>query len=197
MLSKRCLVVIVLTLLADACDADQRVPPNTQPAIILDHVEAMTGKSLSVTEGWAFTADSDLWVVAIGVWDRSSDGLMVEYSVAIWDDSGKPLRDAIVKHGKESILVQEFRYTPIFPLRLKRGHSYRVGAFYREPGDDPRVDGGSNNRISEHKNIRWLGHHRTLGDKLTFPGKAASAFTGSFGPNLLIQEGKQPKAIEE
>lgn len=164
-----------------------------QPAIVLDRIMVTTGgAAVNVTEGWAFTLDQDLWVVSLGVWDSKRDGLREEHPVAIWDERGTLILKSSVPAGDKSFLVNDFRYTRVLPSRLKRGETYIVGAFYSKPLVDPHVDGGSNNRISQHKHIRWMGRRRLIADKLTFPADKADSNVGAFGPNLLVEGGVMP-----
>jgi hypothetical protein len=155
------------------------------------------GAAVNVTEGWAFTVDEDLWVVAVGVWDGKRDGLREEHPVAIWDETGKLLLNASVPAGEKPFLVNDFRYTRVLPKHLKGGKTYIVGAFYTTPLVDPHVDGGSNNRISPHKQIHWLGRRRLIADKLTFPANKGDSFAGAFGPNLLVEEGVTPSVPQQ
>jgi hypothetical protein len=155
-------------------------------------VVATSGAAVNVTEGWAFTVDEDLWVVAVGVWDGKRDGLREEHPVAIWDETGKLILKSSVPAGEKPHLVNDFRYTRVLPKRLKGGKTYIVGAFYTTPLVDPHVDGGSNNRISQHKQIRWMGRRRLIADKLIFPADKADSFAGAFGPNLLLEGGVMP-----
>jgi hypothetical protein len=82
----------------------------------------------SVTVGWEFTAQTDLWVSELGFFDLGQDGLNISHDVGIWDQNHNLLVSATVSAGTAAPIIGEYRYVEISPLRLTGGQAYVIGA---------------------------------------------------------------------
>jgi hypothetical protein len=92
--------------------------------------------SANRTLGWIFTALNDISVVNLGVWDESSDGLLGDHLVGIWDVNGVLLGSVTVQSGTASAIIGlptgggSFRYEQVSPILLTAGASYTIGALF-------------------------------------------------------------------
>ena len=82
----------------------------------------------SVTVGWEFTAQSDLWVSELGFFDLGQDGLNISHDVGIWDQDHNLIVSATVSAGTAAPVIGEYRYVEISPFLLTAGQTYVIGA---------------------------------------------------------------------
>ena len=82
----------------------------------------------SVTVGWEFTAQSDLWVTELGFFDLGQDGLNISHDVGIWDQDHNLLVSATVSAGTAAPVIGEYRYASVAPVLLEAGHTFVIGA---------------------------------------------------------------------
>jgi hypothetical protein len=79
-------------------------------------------------EGYRFTAESDLYLTALGFYDFNNDGLSVYHQVGVFDDGGA-LLDIVILFGQNGTLVGNFRYLDLdTPLLLNAGSDYYIAA---------------------------------------------------------------------
>jgi hypothetical protein len=81
--------------------------------------------------GWSFTANTDVQVGALGMWDEGGDGFVEDVNVGLWTDSGTLLGLATV--GSTDGLDAGFRFAAITPVLLTGGNSYTVAGLLRAP----------------------------------------------------------------
>jgi len=151
-------------------------------------VGTVSGLARNITEGWRFTANSDIQVMRLGVWDLFSDGLNASHDIGLWDASGNLLASATVPGGTAAALINDFRYVSITPVALDAGHDYLIGALYVPSPMDDYLGGASGNTFTSDPRITWRNRARysaTAGAALTFPSETAP-FAGAFGPNFTL-----------
>jgi hypothetical protein len=96
-------------------------------------LQSFTGVTGTITpnhyvEGYRFTAESDLYLTALGFYDLNNDGLSVTHEVGVFDDSGA-LLDMVLLFGQNGTLVGNFRYLDLdTPLLLNAGSDYYIAA---------------------------------------------------------------------
>ena len=82
----------------------------------------------SVTVGWEFTAEADLWISELGFFDLGQDGLNISHDVGIWDQDHNLLVSATVCAGTAAPVIGEYRYASVAPVQLEAGHTFVIGA---------------------------------------------------------------------
>jgi hypothetical protein len=177
------LAALAAILLSQPCGAQE------SPAITGHNlVGTVTGIAWNMTEGWRFTANSDIQVMKLGVWDLFSDGLNTSHDVGLWDPSGNLLASGTVGGGTAGTLINDFRYVSITPVDLEAGHDYLIGALYVPSPMDPFLGGASGNTFTSDTRITWRHRARysAMPDApLTFPSEEA-LYAGAFGPNFTF-----------
>lgn len=120
------LLGLLLLTLAMMLGTDARAVPI--PAISITS-PTVTSTGASYTFGYDFTADANLQVTALGVYDNLEDGLASTYEVGIWNSSAVPLGSVVVPSGTGATLISGFRYQDLSTaIPLTNGASYRIGA---------------------------------------------------------------------
>ena len=107
-----------------------------------------TGESLAKTDstfGWSFTANSDINVVDLGVFDDSQNGLTDSHQVGIWDSSGTLLVSATVPSGTGATLDDQFRTVSVSSTELLAGQKYFIGTLYTTFNDPLLLQGDALN----------------------------------------------------
>lgn len=111
-------------------------------------VSGMARLITTTTIGWSFTANQDISVTHLGVFDIDQsptnyvgDGLLVAHDVGLWNSSGDTLLAVVnVPSGTAAPLDSSgFRYMPLnTPVVLTGGETYIIGASNSEtlPYDD-------------------------------------------------------------
>jgi len=82
----------------------------------------------SVTVGWEFVPQTDIWVAELGFFDLGQDGLNTSHEVGIWDESEQLLVGATLAPGTAAPLVGEYRYASVTPVLLEAGQTFVIGA---------------------------------------------------------------------
>ena len=82
----------------------------------------------SVTVGWEFVPQTDIWVAELGFFDLGQDGLNTSHEVGIWDESEQLLVSATLAWGTAAPLVGEYRYASVTPVLLEAGQTFVIGA---------------------------------------------------------------------
>jgi hypothetical protein len=88
----------------------------------------VTSTISAYTFGYEFTADANLQVTALGVFDDFGDGLDVAYEVGVWNSSAVLLDSVVVPAGTSANPISGFRYQDLSTaIPLTNGASYRIG----------------------------------------------------------------------
>jgi hypothetical protein len=120
------LLGLLLLTFAMTLGTDARAVP--MPAIIITGANVAADAFQDNTFGYDFTADANLQVTALGVFDDFGDGLDVAYEVGIWNSSTALLDSVVVPAGTSATLIGDFRYQDLSTaIALTSGASYRIG----------------------------------------------------------------------
>ncbi len=176
----------------------------TGPALTIDSPTGYSwaGKA-GMVNGWQFTANADVAVSALGVYDAnqwtmptgSGDGLEYAHDVGIWDDHQTLITSATVPAGTSTTLIDGFRYVGIPGVQLQAGRAYVIGAFYIA-GNDAVGDGDAFIDVTPVQfhtdpSITHMVARRMVfvdgGGTLSFPTDS-NDWPGYFGPNFLVPE---------
>jgi hypothetical protein len=150
------------------------------------------------TLGWEFTVNSDITVIALGLFDAGKDGLGEGHNVGLWDSTGGQLLSVNVPAGTIGTLDGYFRYATATPVVLLGGHNYMIGAAYGE--GVPQLDSVINyppfgsvtgfTTPSAITFVRDLQQNIPPGTSTAlFPTFSASVQPSYFGPNFEFIEG--------
>ncbi len=138
------------------------------------------------THGWEFTANEDLQIIGLGIFDLEEDllfapGLLYSHEIGIWHD-GELQYSTTIPAGTEGVLIDQFRYVETEPFWLTAGETYVIGN--TTPGD-PFV---GNDNLARITTIPSITYERTLfspsGSGFTLPTVVQDEFY-LFGPNFL------------
>ncbi|MFN5970186.1 MAG: DUF4082 domain-containing protein [Microcystis sp.] len=138
----------------------------------------------NMTVGWSFTANDNLSVTSLGLWDETpADSLSQTHQVGLWSSTGTLLGSATIQTN--SPLTGSFRYAPIAPVALTSGLTYFLGSELSNPFSDQYTTFASS--IVTAPEITFLGTARNdSGGGFSFPSITASD-NGRFGPNFQFQ----------
>lgn len=121
-------------VIACVCAFASAAPASPRPGLVNSGYISGSGLGLggpltgSVTAGWEFSPQQDIWVTQLGFYDLGKDGLNIFHAVGIWDDGQNLLASVGVPAGSSATLLGEFRYSDIAPIRLTGGRNYVIGA---------------------------------------------------------------------
>jgi hypothetical protein len=148
-------------------------------------VEPFPGSDRTV--GFNFTANSNLTVSALGVWEDPANGtapLTQTHQVGLWNSSGTLLASATVLTN--SPLTGRWRYVSVTPVTLTAGQTYFAGSAITSPYSDTfaRVAGTvtSSPLITVGNAVA-----NAVAAGFSFPNLTDTTALGRFGPNLMIQ----------
>ncbi len=80
--------------------------------------------------GWGFTANTDLLVTHLGVYDHGDDGLVDAQDVGLYDSSGNLLASASVDAGAGPLAMNSFRFHALGDgVILSAGQNYFIGTY--------------------------------------------------------------------
>ena len=80
--------------------------------------------------GFRFTADADMLITDLGIYDDGADGVLNSpHQVGLWRDSDQALL-ASVTVDQAGTLLNGYFYAPIAPIALVGGQRYTIGAMY-------------------------------------------------------------------
>jgi hypothetical protein len=136
------------------------------------------------TIGWSFTANDNLSVTSLGLWDETpADPLGQSHQVGLWSSTGTLLGSATIQTN--SPLTGSFRYAAITPVALTSGLTYFLGSEVYEPFSDGYTTVASS--IVTAPEITFLGTavNNSAGG-FSFPSNTGSG-NGRFGPNFQFQ----------
>ena len=135
--------------------------------------------------GWFFTAQTDIFISHLGVFDEESNGLAVAHDVGIYRVVDQFLMgSAIVPEGVAGTFLDGYRYTPVTPIFLASGQ-YVVVMTMPDSNLDGQMIYASNVTIAPE--IVWTGAAFDAKSALSYPTLDATPFQeGMFGPNFLF-----------
>ena len=151
----------------------------------------------STTLGWTFTANNNIFVTALGYYDKESDGLSESHDVGIFASNGTLLFSATVPSGTSASIVDRFRYVSVAPFSLAAGTTYTIGATMGALASDT-VENGVNGLISDPAITisSTASRYTDVGSytSLTYPNQH---FIYNFyaGPNFQSQPVPEPSSI--
>lgn len=143
------------------------------------------------TLGWSFTANSNIDVVDLGVFDDSQNGLTDSHQVGLWNSSGTLLTSTTVPSGTGATLDDQFRMVGVSPIELFAGQQYFIGALYTT-GDDPLIFPGGATGFATASQITFDDATFASGSTLTDPTLTASTSPAYFGPNFEFSATPEP-----
>ena len=160
--------------------------------------------------GWQFTADSDLQVSSLGIFDNRSvfdggfpgDGLLDAHAVAIWDvaNPSDPLVTATIPAGTAAPLVDGFRYVPVDSVMLPAGHDFLIAALYAsaDMNNQDWTVGAANNPgfvWAAGDGIQFGGYRSIISTTLVFPTFYSPGDVYAFGPNFTYSSVPEPSSL--
>jgi hypothetical protein len=136
------------------------------------------------TVGWSFTANDNLLVTSLGLWDETpADPLGQTHQVGLWSSTGTLLGSVTIQTN--SPLTGDFRYEAITPVTLTSGLTYFLGSEISDPFSDRYTTFASS--IITAPEITFLNTARNDSDGgFSFPSITGSG-NGRFGPNFQFQ----------
>ena len=144
------------------------------------------------TSGSVFTANTSLWITALGIWDGRGS-LVNAHDVGLWTAGGSLLASVTVPSGTGAPYVNGYRWVNLSaPVPLTAGNTYVLGAAFPYDGSAQGdfLQGSSNvyGVIPIDPNFTLLSPAsiNTSSYGLTFPTDTTSntGILGLFGPNL-------------
>jgi len=155
------------------------------PAVLVGNTTGDTLSNPPFTLGWAFTANSNITVTALGLFDSSQDGLAERHAVGLWDSSGNLLATTILGAGAVEPLTNQFRYSTLgSSVALTAGASYHIGALF-STGADQVLFPGTTASFAAAGEINFDGATYGTGGALADPVNSFGG-QGFFGPNFLF-----------
>lgn len=161
-------------------------------AYFLDNTTGQALGNPAFTLGSTFTANVNISVTAIGIFDDNLDGLADRYVAGIFDSSGNFLGGTTISSGTVDPLTNQFRYASMTPVSLSAGNTYEVGALYLD-GNDPLIFPGSATGFSTDSNITFIKSSYAVGSSLAAPLSSASGDPAYFGPNFKFTTSAVPE----
>jgi hypothetical protein len=147
------------------------------------------------TLGFEFTADTDLLVSALGVFDDDLDGLVNNFSVGLWNAGGTLLASTTVPNGTAASLTDQFRYVDIVPVLLAGGQNYRLGALYLSGIDALIFSSTSISGFGTDANVTFAGSRFAGGGVLADPTSDGGSSAQYFGPNAIVNPVPEPASL--
>jgi hypothetical protein len=132
-LSISLMTILVIGLLVFTGGVFGVSPANAQygtPAVTsaTGHIGVASG-----TGGYEFTANADIQVTALGIWDHGNNGLfdVLHHEVGLWTPGGTLLGKVTIPLGTGALLIDGYRYVDLIPpVDLNTGQQYVIGASY-------------------------------------------------------------------
>ncbi|RYF70910.1 MAG: hypothetical protein EOO39_14865 [Cytophagaceae bacterium] len=141
--------------------------------------------------GWSFNVISaSVSVDGLGIWDESSNGLVNDHAIGLWNAAGTLLTSTTVMNANSSASSStssagRWLFTDIPPLSLQTGN-YTVGALYATGGDEWR-DSTVNSTVT---GITYVERLYSTGSTFRRPTTQNGGGTsGYFGPNFRLGSG--------
>ena len=136
--------------------------------------------------GFRFTAQRDLSVTSLGLYDAGKNGLAVEHAVGIFDVTGVLIASATVPIN--GTLDGWFRYQTITPINLIGGQTYTIAAEMKSTDDYTLTPAGFrvDSAISFDGSVENGSVTTLSGLVRNLPGAFAGT-QGYFGPNFRYE----------
>jgi hypothetical protein len=134
---------------------------------------------LDTVIGWNFTANTDVQVGALGMWDEGGDGFVKDVQVGLWKNDGTLLSVATV--GSADPLEAGFRFASVTPVLLTGGNSYTVAGLLLAPDYYRSFTNVTNSPL-----ITWSDSRGVNTNVLTFPTGNTGSEGSYFGANLRV-----------
>jgi uncharacterized protein DUF4082 len=150
--------------------------------------ESISSPSSDQTIGFTFTANGDILVTALGVWDSTpADPLTQTHQVGLWTSGGTLLASATVL--TTSPVTGEWRYVAITPVMLQAGQSYIAGSEITAPFSEihSRVNLPGGTVTTSPLITIGLATANATAAGFSVPNITNPAALARFGPNLLVQ----------
>jgi hypothetical protein len=140
--------------------------------------------------GWIFTANTNLTVTSLGVYDYDgASGLSVSHDVGIYDQTTQTLLgSATVPAGTGGTLLDGWEYESVTSFTLDAGDNYVIVMTMPEQNSDFQyVLSASETTASE---ITYVNSAFDAGSSLAFPNPAENGVfaQGLFGPNFTFSD---------
>jgi hypothetical protein len=156
------------------------------PAISITNTTGLTLGNGPFTLGWSFTVNSDITIMALGVFDADQDGLAERHEVGLWSSDGTLLASTIVGAGTADPLTAQFRYSGITALTLTAGQTYTIGAVWNNLLDGLIYPGDATG-FSTPADISFMETRFAVGGALANPtSNTGGVLPAYFGPNFLF-----------
>jgi hypothetical protein len=143
------------------------------------------------TLGWSFTANSNIDVVDLGVFDDSQNGLTDSHQVGLWNSSGTLLVSTTVPSGTGATLDNQFRMVGVSSTELLAGQQYFIGALYTS-GDDPVLFPGDTTGFATASQITFDDATFAGGSTLTDPTASSGTDPAYFGTSFEFSATPEP-----
>jgi MYXO-CTERM domain-containing protein len=138
-----------------------------------------------VTFGWAFTANADLTVTALGLLDVGGDGFLnPSYTVSLWEATGALVGSMTV--GTSDPLTDGFRYAATGPLSLLTGQAYVIGVTSLQQIDYYSAPTGISS-FSTAAEITYTGDRWQVINGMPVGDQVNIGTAGYFGPNFQFE----------
>jgi hypothetical protein len=145
--------------------------------------EEQWGAGIGYTLGWEFTANSDLSVSSLGIYDA---GISANHEVGIWTTSGTLLASATVTPSTPDG-ADSFAWVGLgSPVNLSDGQTYLIGADYPAPVTDTFVYQASSD--STASGITYITSANSLDVGFGAPSPVGAYNDAYFGPNFQFTE---------
>lgn len=160
-----------------------------QPAIAGTAIELGGGTSAPMgaptNHGWRFTADEDITLTTLGLWDDDDDGMDIEHPIGIWEfSSGTLLASGVIHAGTGDLLIDHFRYIDVPDVDLAAGVDYVLGFHTASSNSDKMVYGGPLIDWVVDPAITYLDARYGGSPSLAMPGPSVTTTYYRFGPNF-------------
>jgi hypothetical protein len=153
------------------------------PAITITNLSGDLLGNGPFTLGWEFTANQNMTVTALGVFDGNQDGLVENHPVGIWDSAGNLVGSTVVGAGTVDPLTNQFRYSSV-SFNLVAGETYEIGAIWNSLTDDLILNGVATG-FADSPGVTFIQNSFIAGGTLSDPINHADTQPAYFGPNFL------------
>ena len=137
--------------------------------------------STNMTIGWSFTANNNLSVSSLGLFDETTGTpLSQNHQVGLWTSTGTLLSSVTVRTN--SALTGSFRYESITPVSLTSGSTYFLGSTVSSPFDDRYLSGATSITTAPQITFGNTLRNASAGG-FSFPSTTGPG-NGRFGPNF-------------
>ena len=160
-------------------------------AVSFSNTTGVTLANPPFTLGWSFTANANINVVDLGVFDDSQNGLVDSHQVGVWNSTGTLLVSTTVPSGTGATLDDQFRMVGVSPIELLAGQQYFIGALYTT-GNDPMIFPGGATGFATAPQITFDNNAFIAGSTLADPTVNGGTAPAYFGPNFEFTATPEP-----